>query len=208
MSKVIGLSGFAGSGKDMFYERLSKKIPNLKRFALADLLKEEIFHTLYELYKINIFSCSRESKEIVRPMLVAHGLIRRKYSDGTYWTKRLQKQIELYFSENPDGVACVTDIRYAVYHRDELYWIKNVMKGKLIHISQHTVIENPINTGLNPIKVYLTPPNIEEQENDPKIQSESDYLIDWPRLINKDDLTPDWSRLDNYVTKCIEHIGM
>ena len=40
-TKIVGISGLAGSGKDLFFDSLSKKI-NAKRFALADELKSEV----------------------------------------------------------------------------------------------------------------------------------------------------------------------
>ena len=54
---VIGVSGVAGCGKDLFCELLAKVLleygqVDVKRFALADALKQELHLGLHDLYKI------------------------------------------------------------------------------------------------------------------------------------------------------------
>jgi hypothetical protein len=198
MSKVIGLSGLAGSGKDLFYQLLAQQLPNCKRFALADALKKEIYQTLLDLYGVDIFTCTREEKNLVRPMLVAHGMVRRTKSQGKHWTGLLQSQIEDYFSSSPDGIACVTDIRYDIYPEDEVFWLREKMGGKLVHISLFTEVDGK--------KVFVEPPNGEEAYNDPRIKAVADYKVVWPKLIGPDNLTPNWSDLNSYVTECINTI--
>ena len=66
---VIGLSGVAGVGKDLFFQLLSKKI-NVRRFALADALKREASIWTYKQYGIDALNCSREEKEVIRRFLV------------------------------------------------------------------------------------------------------------------------------------------
>lgn len=170
-TRVIGLSGLAGCGKDLFYSLLSKRI-NCQRFALADLLKEEINPSLIKLYGIDIFNCTREQKDLVRPMLIAHGKVRRVMSSGTHWTNFLKTKIDEFLLANPDSVAVVTDIRYEEYEKDEVHWIKKVMGGKLVHISKY--IEEA-DGGI----LFQSPPNPDEERNNPRVRHAADFRVEW-----------------------------
>ena len=172
MNQVIGLCGVAGSGKDTMLSLLNFNNPNIKRFALADALKTELFPFIKELYGIDIFSCSREEKHLVRPILVEHGKILRKQSDGTYWTKILTSHIQDYIRESSENIAVITDVRYCEYEKDEVFWVKNVLCGKLIHISMTDNGE------------VVEPANKEEEKNDPLLIENSDLLIEWQKQPN------------------------
>ena len=76
-NKVIGLSGIAGCGKDLFFSLLSKRL-SCKRFALADELKQETKDILVPNYGIDPVTCGREDKDRIRPFLVFHGGLRRE----------------------------------------------------------------------------------------------------------------------------------
>lgn len=171
MKKVIGLSGVAGSGKDTLFTLLNLRNPNTKRFALADILKEEISPFIKELYGIDIFNCSREEKNLLRPILVEHGKIRRTFTSGTYWTSKLTKSINEFISLDPKNVAIITDIRYAEYEEDELFWLKKMLNGHLIHITM------TLDKGEK-----LMPPNKEEERNDPVLKKNADIKIAWPKI--------------------------
>jgi len=171
MKKIIGLSGVAGCGKDTMYALLSARNPNVKRFALADSLKQEIAPLLKDLYGIDIFTCSREDKNLVRQILVEHGKIRRIATNGTYWTNKLTQDILDYVNAAPENIAVITDIRYSVYEEDEIFWLKNKMGGHLVHIAMM------LNKGEK-----LQPPNKDEAENDPIVRKSSDLRIIWPRI--------------------------
>ena len=146
MHKVIGISGVAGSGKDLFYSLLSRKI-NCERYALADNLKKEVKETSLKLYGIDSTNCSREEKNYIRPFLVSHGTMKRNQTDGTHWTKLLTKKIKedcfeyLYESNNEptSRLACITDIRYDSFDKDEVFWLKHILyqlKVSLIDLLQ------------------------------------------------------------------------
>lgn len=171
MKQVIGLSGVAGSGKDTLFNLLGLRNSNVKRFALADILKQEISPFLKELYQIDIFNCSRDEKNLVRPILVEHGKIRRTLTSGTYWTSKLTESIKEFISLDPKNVAIITDIRYAEYEEDELFWLKKTLGGYLIHITM-TLGKNE----------KLQPPNKEEEINDPVLRKFSDLRIIWPKI--------------------------
>lgn len=169
----IGISGLAGSGKDLFLKLFSEDMKKIglscRRYALADSLKAEINPLLVSLYNIDILTCSRKDKEIVRPMLVSHGKIKRIQTNGRHWIEKLDKEID----KGPrSDFVCVTDIRYDEYIKDELNWVKKERNGILLHISKY------YKKGKE--KIFLEPPNKEEAENDPKIQKKADYKICWP----------------------------
>ena len=56
--KIIGISGVAGAGKDLFFKLLSQKI-KCKRFSLGDELKEEIKPYCLAHFGIDPTNCSR-----------------------------------------------------------------------------------------------------------------------------------------------------
>jgi hypothetical protein len=172
MNQIIGLCGVAGSGKDTMFSLLNFNNPNVKRFALADALKTELFSFIKELYNIDIFNCSREEKDLVRPILVEHGKIRRKQSDGTHWTSLVTSHIQDYVRESNKNIAVITDIRYCEYEKDEVYWVRNTLGGKLIHISM-------IDDGKT-----VAPANNDEKKNDPFLKENSDLLIEWQKQPN------------------------
>jgi len=171
MKKIIGLSGVAGSGKDTLFTLLSSRNPHIKRFALADALKQELSPFLKDLYDIDIFNCSREQKNLIRPILVEHGRVRRIETNGTYWTNKLTQDIQDYVNAAPENIAMITDVRYSVYEEDEVFWLKNKMGGSLVHIAMM------LNKGEK-----LQPPNKDESDNDPIVRKSSDFRVIWPKI--------------------------
>ena len=78
---VIGLSGLAKSGKDLFYKILSRQI-KIKRHALADELKFALRERILKEDDIDILDCSSDQKDIVRPKLVEYAKKVRFSSKG------------------------------------------------------------------------------------------------------------------------------
>lgn len=181
-NRVIGISGVAGAGKDLFYTILSRYL-KCKRYALADKLKLEVNPFCKRNYKVDLFNCNREEKESVRDFLVFHGSHKRKLSDGKYWTKELNKIIKKDVrnkSLEPDSLICVTDIRYDNYKQDEIYWLKNILGGTLVHVSQY---EMKLQQGKSrKTKVFKAPANTEEKREDPKLKSAADFIVEWPKI--------------------------
>lgn len=185
---VIGLSGFATTGKDLFCEVLIKRLKEFnieaKRLALADALKNDINQFFIDKCGLNIFSCKPEEKELLRPLLVEYGRIKRKQSDGQYWTSILNNAITINKSNNI--VSIITDIRYDEYPKDEKYWIKEIHKGVLVYIKKYNLVPNmeatyggyPVQNGFN--KEYTKAPNKDEQKNCLELERSADYIVDWP----------------------------
>lgn len=165
---ILGLSGVAGSGKDMFCEILLEKAPDFKKFSLAHKLKEEIREDLLKEYNIDIFNCSREQKDKVRPRLVEWGSTKRGETDGRHWINQLEPSI----LGSQDFPICITDIRYDDYELDEAFWLQKQLGGVLVHVSRYKIINNN--------KKFIEAPNEEERRNDPKLRSKADYSLQWP----------------------------
>mgnify|MGYP003650290302 CR=1 FL=1 len=174
MSKrIIGLAGVAGSGKDTFFELLSKEV-NCQRYSLADELKREASAWTEDSYGINASTCSRLEKEIIRPFLVFHGQMRRTQTEGRYWIDKLSKEIS---DENhPELVLqVITDIRFGEYEKDEIHWLKKELGGTLVHVSMYNQDEERNIT-------WKPPANECEEKNDPILKDHSDWFVEWPEL--------------------------
>lgn len=157
---ILGLSGFARSGKDTFCDLAikyySKKNRHCKRFAFADELKKDMDDFLIEKFKISSFSEDPNEKKIIRPLLVSYGNAKREVSNGMYWIDSIRDEADL-ISKN-GGVAIVTDVRF----ENELNWI-NSNKGSSIHITREG------NQAANQ----------EEEDNDPIVKLKSKYNFYW-----------------------------
>lgn len=187
----VGLSGLAGSGKDLFYSLLSQRVPCV-RLSLADPLKEEVLRFSFENYGIDPLTCSREEKNMIRPFLVFHGSMKRKETSGRYWIDKINNKI--IKNKITNSIVVITDIRYDDYEKDETFWLKNELRGVLVHI---TLLEERAGV-LSPIPAI----NKEEERNDPKIKDKADFKITWPRLKN---LSP--SASDIYVNEFISWLS-
>ena len=175
---IIGLSGLAGSGKDLFFSLLCERI-RCKRFSLADDLKRDVRSFCKSKYGIDPLNCSREEKGVIRPFLIFHGAFKRRVSNGRHWIDSLDVKIKKHNLKRSSAI--ITDIRYSEFPRDEIHWLKEELNGKLIHISLYDemVDHNTKKT----FKSFLTPPNIEEETNDPILKENADYVIEWKREV-------------------------
>ena len=166
---MIGITGVATSGKDTLFNLIEnhfkeKKIV-VKRFALADILKKDLEPFVREKFNLNIFNLKQEEKELIRPILVAYGKIKRLNSNGRYWIEKLNLNINEY--KNEKFIPIITDIRYQEYENDESSWLKKENDGILIHVSRI-------------FKGKLIPPaKAEENKNDIILSKRSDYSITW-----------------------------
>jgi hypothetical protein len=180
---VVGLSGLAGAGKDLFCQLLIKTLASqgygtAKRYALADALKAETRQFMIDAYGIDINHCSREQKDLIRPFLVAHGGIRRAMSKGKHWTNKLSNIID---NDQP-RIAIVTDVRYDQYPEDELFWLKNKLNGVFVHISMYWFEDDTLDyPRVNQVKKFIQPPNEHEAKNDPLLQNQADYRVVWEK---------------------------
>lgn len=172
MKNIIGLGGIAQSGKDFFFTNLKKTTKrNVIRFAIADELKKELFSLIKNTYNVDIFNCSAEDKEKIRPMLLSHGKIRRNDSKGRYWINKISEKVK-DAAKDEKNIVVITDIRYDEFASDEVDWVKKELNGFFVHISKYTEDKG--------VKVFGLPPNEDEAINNPKLIEKADYLIEWP----------------------------
>jgi hypothetical protein len=166
---IIGITGVARSGKDTFYSILKKYLQEKglksERLAFADDLKNELNDFSKDKFKIDLFKCNDQEKEIIRPLMVAYGKCRRTQTQGTYWTSQLDKKIEKLKKDN--FVPIITDVRYIEYKDDEYAWLKS-HNGILIHLCRK------LDDGS-----FVPPANIEEKSNDNKLKAVADISVCW-----------------------------
>jgi hypothetical protein len=170
----IGISGVAGAGKDLFFNLLSKRV-GVRRFALADQLKDDCAAWCYDQYGIDPLDCSREEKEQIRELLVFHGVFKRKLTNGRNWIDKLTPRIKSFLiNAQGNDVPVVTDIRYQEYEKDEVYWVKNELNGVLVHVSQYQNKDGK--------RAWRAPANGEELRQDPILKNHADFLIEWEKI--------------------------
>jgi hypothetical protein len=189
---IIGVSGVAGAGKDLFVqaciEQLEQEGKSVGSLAIANLLKLEARDWCVKHYGIDPMLCCRKDKEKIREFLVFHGTMKRKSSNGRHWidlTNDVVKDAQQIYD-----YVFISDVRYNDFAKDEVYWVKEELQGKLVHVSQYEMREvldkrNWPKTKTD--KVFLPPANAEEERNDPTLRAEADYVLEWERVkkINK-----------------------
>ena len=178
MTNIIGLGGIAKSGKDFFFTNLKKTTKrNVIRFAIADELKKELFSLIKNTYNVDIFNCSAEDKEKIRPMLLSHGKIRRNESKGRHWINKISEKIK-DAAKDKENIVVITDVRYDEFANDEVDWVKKELNGFFVHISKY--IED------KGVRVFGIPPNEDEAINNPRLIEKADYLIQWPDKLGEE----------------------
>lgn len=214
MNKIyIGVSGFARSGKNLFCdiaEKILKEKFNLssKTYALAYLLKKDCEPFIQEKLGLSAFSEKTEDKNLFREMLVWYGGVKRKQTEGRYWTGLLHEELK----KDTNDVNFISDIRYVEYSGDEIFWLKKELGGKLVHISKYTYgfPTDGRHYRVNDLskKIYTEAPNQHEAINDPKIRFLADYKVEWEQVTtngNKQDLVNNVV-LNTIVEDCLKTI--
>ena len=172
MRKLIGITGYARSGKDTFYERcalhLNKEGKSSHRIAFADALKDELNPLLSKYAGISAFTEDNAEKEIIRPLLVTYGTEIRRHLNQNCWIEKVQPQVIDHLSQNE--FVFVTDVRF----ENEAQWIK-MNNGILIHVSREGI----------------GPANHEEHRQYVKMKKHIHFNLHWPTFgvedINKAD---------------------
>jgi len=167
----IGIGGVARAGKDSFANSLLNLLKadgyNVIRSSLAEPLKHDCKEFISNKLGLDVWTDDTQEKAIFREMLVWYGKVKRQQTEGKYWTDLLTKKVEI---EAPE-VCIIPDIRYSQYPEDEVFWIKEKMKGALIHV-QRRDINNDI----------IPPANMDESINDKLVKDNADYQLEWPTV--------------------------
>lgn len=186
----IGCSGLARSGKNLYGDIALNILKyngyNPMTFALADELKYDCEDFLRDVCDVDAWTEDTKIKESFRPFLVWLGCFQRSRKPD-YWIKRLEDTIEQKLKCN---VYIVTDIRF----KNEADWIHS-KEGHLIHISKY--LKTSSDGGRTWERKFKSPPNKEEELNDPIVKAISDFKIEWEDLSHNDTVKFDRNDLIN-----------
>jgi hypothetical protein len=186
---VIGISGVATAGKDLFATILINQLQasgkTVSRYALAAALKEECDSFCKEKLGFSAYTQKPEEKVIIRPLLVWYGDAKRKQTNGKYWVNIVHNKL----LNDKSDYAIITDVRYAHYSEDEIQWAKNQWNGIIVHVTRSTKSKDGIVT-------IIPPANDHEAINDPKVKVLSDYQVNWEHVSKDPVNNPD---LNEYV---------
>jgi GTPase SAR1 family protein len=165
----IGLSGAAGVGKDTLCQvllDLFTEYPS-KRYSVAgDFIKNDLDQLLQKTIGVSAFTTNAEEKTNIRPLLVEYGRLMRNQTKGRYFIKKIEDDINFGYQHVP----IITDIRYAEYEKDELFWLKNEKSGLLVFLDRE---------GIEPANEFEEKNNILLRNNCSlyfKVRNASDYI--------------------------------
>ena len=166
---LIGLAGFARTGKNSFSDFLIENIKenfeprcHFKATSFAYAIRQELDSFLIEKLNISAFTEDPKEKEIIRPLLVCWGTqIMREQVDKDYWIKAIEKTIEINRKNNICSI--ITDVRF----ENEVLWIKE--KG---------------GTSLFIEREGVGPKNANELDYTSPLKMKCDLAFSWPTLSN------------------------
>jgi len=145
---IIGVSGFARSGKDAFSCILLNELASIgakaKTFSFASNLKADINDFCLNKIGFSAFTEDHASKEMIRPLLISYGNLQRNVSSGTYWFKKLKPEIDTFF-EKGGNIAIIPDLRFKEYEFDEYDFIRSYENNFIV-----TITKRLANGSLNP----------------------------------------------------------
>ena len=161
MKKLIGISGYARSGKDTFYQRsaeiLSKNDKKSVRLAFADALKHELDDLLVTHLGISAFTEDDKEKELIRPLLVTYGTELRRKLNPNCWIETIQSDVMDYLDDG--SYVFITDVRF----ENEARWIKS-QGGLMVYVEREGI----------------KPANHEEHKQNVRMKKYLNYKIFWP----------------------------
>jgi hypothetical protein len=159
----IGIAGAARAGKDTLCRALIRELSKVKMCAVrksiaGDQVKSDLFDVLMDHFTLDSFTENSEEKEFMRPLLVEYGKMQRKKTEGRYFIDRFEPKLNC--------VNILPDIRYVEYPKDEVYWLKNEVKGLLIFVERKDIYDA----------------NDTEKVNNTIIKNLADYHLKWASL--------------------------
>jgi hypothetical protein len=160
VNNMIGISGYARSGKDTFGEALQRILKEYgikaKTYALATQLKHDITFLTEGDFNISAFTKDDQEKKIIRPLLVGYGEAWRR-ADPEHWLSIVDSNLE------PKTLPIITDIRY---ENEADYILEN--QGFLLNLKRNL-----------PNGELIGPANIEEEKNSPFVEAKSSFHFVW-----------------------------
>jgi hypothetical protein len=157
---IIGVAGYARTGKDTFGSILIKELSEIglsaKKLSLAFELKSDLDDFLKQKFGISAFTEDTNEKSFIRPLLICYGTDLMRKKDPEYWIKKLQKTVDLNVNSGIISVVC--DIRFL----NEAVWLRK-SGGILAHLKR---------PGIHPA-------DKNENNNDDILREVSDFPINW-----------------------------
>ena len=188
---VIGISGFARSGKDTLANLLAKRLSteglNVKILSFAHALKSDMDDFCKSKIGISSFSEDTELKSKIRPILIAYGACQRQISGGRYWLDKLKPEVDNFLSEQGD-VVIIPDLRFKEYNFDEYDFVKSYRNNIILTVAK--ILENGKQ---NP------PAHESESKNFPFFLENSDHNLVW-------DSSSDEEYLSEKTAECLNLI--
>lgn len=205
---VVGVSGVARSGKNLFCDLIIEELANqgytAKQFALANALKRDCENFLKNQCDLDVYTDNTHQKTLFREFLVWYGDLRRKQTNGRHWIETMNDTISQYTGD----VALISDVRYAHYANDELTWVTHEHEGLLIHLRRYEKSSSAVIEADGTIKFdYVKPPNEHERINDPKLREGAHFQLDWPTVENPFDNLEIRAMVNDVTTEIIELIN-
>ena len=162
LPKIIGLTGFATSGKDTFFTAINSTsrdlgLPDMRRFAFADELKKECDSFLLENIGISAWTKDKSSNELIRPFLVTYGTHLRRKLDQNCCINKIKDSVDYCIANNE--IPVITDVRY----ENEAIWVKE-NDGVIVDITRESI----------------GPANDEEKHQFDKLSKHRDFTVSWP----------------------------
>ena len=187
-SNLIGCGSQRLVGKDTFFqvfkEICAQVIPdyNVERISFAEPLREELNEFTIPKYNIDLFNCSPEEKELVRPLMIEHGRIKRCQTKGQYFTNLAGIKIDAIKEIRPKTIFVITDLRYTSkvsgYLKDEFEWVKS-RGGIVLNLERYYFV--------NDREVKFIETDIpDEIKNSKAIAASCDYYLNWQTTNNKE----------------------
>lgn len=158
---VLGITGNNRVGKDTLCANLRQIHKRVQRYAFADALKNDLAGFIRTNFKFDIFNCTAEQKELVRPIMIAYGCAKRAV-DINYWAKQVVTNIESDQSYDTYSIIpVITDVRF---ESEAIFLKKSFGKNfKLIAVNRSDAPE----------------PTEEEKKNYPAVAALADFTVNW-----------------------------
>ncbi len=160
---AVAITGTRSVGKDTLFTLLRTLDPRFVRYAFADAVRADLAPFVLEHYGIDIWTCLGEQKELIRPLLIAHGMAMRA-RDPAHWVKRTIALIE-QDSANADAFGLsytptVTDCRFV----NEAALMRATFPGFML---------------VNVTREGSPPPTEEEEKHYRAVASMADHHLHW-----------------------------
>lgn len=156
-SFAVAITGTRKVGKDTLYQLVRQINPQFKRYAFADAVRSDLEDFLKKHYGIDVWNCTEEGKEVIRPFLITHGMAKRR-QDPLHWVKKTIASITA--SSPTETHPFITDCRFA----NEAMVLKDAFPNfRLINLA----------------RIGAPDPTDEEKKHFQTVSAMADYHILW-----------------------------